>query len=46
VLEEVLARMREFFVALGFQVAAESDPDLPMLMKNFTLSATSTDPSS
>jgi len=41
---EVLDRVREFFAALGFDVTAETDPDLPMLMKNMRLSVASTEP--
>jgi len=33
----MLERVREFFAALGSDVSAETDPDLPMLMKNMRL---------
>jgi 3-hydroxybutyryl-CoA dehydrogenase len=33
----MLDRVREFFAALGLEVVAEADPDLPMLMKNMRL---------
>jgi 3-hydroxybutyryl-CoA dehydrogenase len=32
-----LAQIAEFFAALGFEVEAEADPDVPMLMKNLPL---------
>jgi len=33
----MLDQVQEFFVVLGFDVVAEADPDLPMLMKNMRL---------
>jgi 3-hydroxybutyryl-CoA dehydrogenase len=34
---EMLDCVREFFAELGFSVAAESDPDVPMLMRNMRM---------
>ncbi len=41
-----LDQVQQLFAVLGFDVTAEPDPDVPMLVKNFTLSATLTEPSS